>query len=160
MSHRDVTSPDAFDRAQRRADAVKLRAQGMTLREIAAQLGVAVGTVHADIQRALEDVPAEAVGTLRAVWGDRLDQGVRLVMDQIKAGNLDAVDKLVRLTDRAAKLYGLDAPRQVEMMGATDLDLDAALREYRDSIIASMSPRGPEPIRDYSDDEINQDQED
>ena len=41
---------------------------------------------------------------------------------------LQAVDRLLKIADRRAKLLGLDAPKRVEVSDGTP-DLDAAVRE-------------------------------
>ena len=125
---RGKTSSQAIDRAERRDKAVRLRREGLTLREIAARLGISPATAHEDISRALADIPAESVEELRTVWGERLEAATAVVMPQVEAGDLDAVDRLVRLTDRAAKLYGLDAPANIQVQSAqAEVDLDATV---------------------------------
>lgn len=127
-SRQGQTSPQAIDRATRRAEAVKLRHQGHTLREIATQLGVSPATVHGDIQQALADVPAEGVQELRALWHERLEAATTVLMPQVREGNLEAVDRLIRLSQRAAQLQGLDAPTQMEWNTGADLDIDGAVQ--------------------------------
>lgn len=135
------TTPQAIERAERRARAVQLRADGHTIRQVAQELGISPTTAHEDIQRALAEVPAESVDQLRAIWGQRLESAVSLVMDQIvNEKDVDAVPQLVALTNRAARLWGLDSPTQVSMVGATDIDLDQALRDYRDALIGPVEP--------------------
>lgn len=127
-SRRGQTSSQAIDRAERRDSAVQLRREGLTLRQIAARLGISPATAHEDISRALADIPAESVEELRTVWGERLESATAVVMPQVEAGDLDAVDRLVRLTDRAAKLYGLDAPANIQVQSAqAEVDLDATV---------------------------------
>ena len=85
---RGQTSPQAIDRAERRDKAVRLRREGLTLRQIAARLGVSPATVHEDISRALEDTPAESVEELRTVWGERLEAATAVVMPLVADGDL------------------------------------------------------------------------
>lgn len=129
MPRSDHTGIDAIERAQRRARAVELRSDGRTIRQIAEELGVSVATVHDDIQRALDAVPAEAVGTLRMQEQERLDRLQQAVWGAAMDGDLSAVDRALKIIERRCKLMGLDSPQQVEMVGATDLDLDAAVRD-------------------------------
>lgn len=130
------TDAAAIERANRRKQAVELRAQGHTLRQIAEQLGVAVSTVHADIERAIKEIPNEEVTTLRAIWGDRLEAAVKIVMPQIREGDLKAIDKLIALANRASRLHGLDQPTQVEVAGV-DVDLDRAMGDLKAALNGS-----------------------
>ena len=48
--------------------------------------------------------------------------------DHREKPGLEAVDRLVRLTDRAAKLYGLDAPANIQVQSEQmEVDLDATV---------------------------------
>lgn len=68
------TSAEQVRIAQRRAKAIELRAQNLSLREIARRLEVAISTVHGDLEKATADlVPMEAVETVRARELDRFD---------------------------------------------------------------------------------------
>lgn len=126
---RGKTTAEAIDRAERRARAVDLRAEGHTLREIADKLGVSVSTAASDIDRALSEVPADSVDLLRRLWGQRLDALLKAVWTSAMSGNLDAVDKAVKIADRAAKLYGLDAPQQISM-STTGTDIEQAVNQF------------------------------
>lgn len=150
MRNRGMTTPDALARAHRRAEAVRLRAEGLTIRQISARLDVSVGTVHADLDRALRDVPAEDVDALRAVELDRLDALHRAVWEEALQGNLGAVDRALRISAQRCRLMGLDAPQRVAMT-STDLDLDAAVAAL---VEAAQTPVEHDPILDYSDDEL------
>lgn len=62
-----------IDTARKDAHMAELRAQGLNYREIALAMDTAVSTVHRSVQRAIRDVPVEAVGDLRQIHGDQLD---------------------------------------------------------------------------------------
>lgn len=126
---RGKTTAEAIDRAERRARAVDLRAEGHTIREVAEKLGISPSTAAGDINRALSEHPAEGVDLLRRLWGQRLDALLRAVWPAAMAGNLDAVDKAVKIADRAAKLYGLDAPQHISM-STTGADIEQAVNQF------------------------------
>ena len=83
-------------------------------RRIAAQLGVGLATINRDIkalnaewrERALADVAHE-----KAVDLDRLEHMIAAVWPAALLGHLGAVDRVMRLLERKAKLLGLDAPQ-------------------------------------------------
>lgn len=114
--------------AERDAAACRLRARGMTFQQIADQLGYADrSTAHRAVKNAIAAVPVHDVDELRQLQGDTLD-AIRMQLWAIirNAGAADAaapgarrggpavvlqaVDRLLRVEERAARLYGLDAP--------------------------------------------------
>lgn len=122
------TAATAIERAERRAQAVHLRREGLTLREVADRLGVSVYTAWNDIQTAVRDIPKEEADLLRQQEADRLDNLQRAVWDDAIAGDLHAVDRVLKIIERRCRLLGLDAPTRIEYPAA-DLDLDAAVRD-------------------------------
>lgn len=104
------TEPDAFTRAERRNRAVALRRGGMTIREISTELEVAPSTAWADIKVALAEIPAEDAEQLRQQEVDRLDALQRAIWDAALAGNLHALDRMLKAIDRRCRLLGLDLP--------------------------------------------------
>jgi len=95
-------------------DALRLRSEGLSYREIAERLGVDTSTAYRRVQRALSAVPAEDVETHRALELDRLDALQRAVWDKAIDGNLNALDRVLAIMSRRSKLLGLDAPQRRE----------------------------------------------
>jgi hypothetical protein len=105
---------------QRRAKVVKLRVAGWSIRDIAAHLNVSVGLVHGDLSEVLvrtREQANESVKVERELSIERLETAIKKIWDQVEGGDLDAVDRLVRLEQRLAKLQGLDAPTKQELSG-------------------------------------------
>lgn len=125
---KDQSTTTAISRAERRARAVNLRREGLTLREVADELDVSVYTAWNDIQTAIRDIPKEEADLLRQQEADRLDALQRAVWDAALAGDLPAVDRALKIIERRCRLLGLDAPTRIEYP-AVDLDLDAAVRD-------------------------------
>jgi hypothetical protein len=99
----------------RRARAIKLRVEGNTYQQIADKLECSLYTAHTDVQAVLQErreQAAEDADQVRDVELERLDLGIALVVKQIGKGNLAAVDRLVKLTERRCKMLGLDAPER------------------------------------------------
>jgi urease accessory protein UreE len=61
------------EQAKLDAEAMELRAQGLSLPKIAARLDIGVSTAHDRVKRALAAVPLEAVETYRAIQLERLE---------------------------------------------------------------------------------------
>jgi hypothetical protein len=127
-------SAPRVDAAERDAPAMELRALGATFRQIAERLGVSVSTAHKCVDRGLAATRQEPSAKLRILERERLDhlqretarvlaaahvvvQGGKVVVDEdtgqplVDHGpRLAAVNTLLRVMERRAKLEGLDAP--------------------------------------------------
>lgn len=170
-----------FDRdpetARRDAEACRLRAQNLSYRQIAAELGVDVHTAYDAVQRGLRDTlqePADEVRRLELERLDELAQQARKVMlgthYLINQGNvvrltrrgapleddgpvLAAIDRLLKIQERRARLLGLDAPQRVSIdaqnLGEEIRDLIAALvtgdeEDLDEGQAAELGPDGPD----------------
>lgn len=112
--------------AQRRKKILAMRLAGATLAEIGEAVGLDKSTVSHDINTALADIPRAEANQLRQQEVHRLDRLQRAVWTSALSGDLPAMDRVIRIIDRRAKLLGLDAPQQVEI-SAGNVDLDATV---------------------------------
>ena len=100
--------------ALRVATALELRAKKMRLVDIAAQCGYAsAGACYNAMQRELQRIVVENVEELRREEADGLDKleaecWKRLEEEGFEKAKLFAVDRILRIKDRRAKLMGLD----------------------------------------------------
>lgn len=103
---------------ERRLRTIELRKAGLSLRQIAGQTGVSVVTAKKDLDRALADLLAEQnarTEELRALELERLDKmfmslWMKAYDDRGRAIDYGAIDRLLRIAERRAKLLGLDMP--------------------------------------------------
>lgn len=104
--------------AEKRRQAMQLRTAGATYEEIARTLGYSSRSAayHA-VQKALKDMLQEPADDLRKVEAERLDKLQRALWKQAMDGNQGAVDRVLRIMERRAKLLGLDAPVKQEVSG-------------------------------------------
>lgn len=128
----------------RRSKAFDLRVDGKTYRQIAAALGVDVRTAYTDVQAVMERTKKETNETAehwRQISLARLEKALSTVKDAFKAVLIDpqtgmpiddtqnhdlrlkAIDRLIKLEERKAKLLGMDAPAKVEA-AVTNVSLD------------------------------------
>jgi hypothetical protein len=95
----------------RHTEALKLRSAGATYREIAAALGYADGSAaRKAVYSALDDVRAEPAAEVRILEAARLDKMLQSRWDKALAGDNKAMEIVLSLMERRAKLLGLDAP--------------------------------------------------
>lgn len=121
---------------ERRAKAFELRQRGATFQAIADELEYASKqAAWYDVQAALRDARdlyEDDLAALRSFELERLDMLSRTAWEHADAGDIKALDVLLRIADRRSKLLGLDQPIKHEI---TD---DAIEREVRrlEAIIA------------------------
>src|SRR5262249_14892377 len=102
--------------AERRTQALALRRAGKHYSEIAAALGCSESRAHQIVTLELERInterseQAEAVRTLEL---QRLDVLLGAVWEKAQAGDVQAIDRVLSIQARRAKLLGLDAPSKV-----------------------------------------------
>lgn len=113
-THRNGT-PAALT-AQRRARAVELAVQGLSFAAIGEQLDCDASTAWRAVTGALREHVPENVEELRRLEGARLDALQVALWPQAMAGDAAAVRAVVRICERRARLFGLDAPLQVEVV--------------------------------------------
>jgi len=140
----------SLENAERDARAVALRTRGASYQQIADELKYADrATAYRAVKAMLLAIPAKQVAELRAVEGERLDrltaeafavlerdhlhvsQGGKIVRDDDGQLVLDdgpklaAINTLVRIAERRARLFGLDAPVKVNATLSAADELDA-----------------------------------
>lgn len=119
--------------ALRDAEACRLRGRGMGYLKIAEQLGYADASgAHRAVQRGLQSIRQESAEELRRIELERLDdmyERTLAVLERthpaVSAGKvldveddgprLAAVDRLLRIQERRARLLGLDAPQRLSV---------------------------------------------
>ena len=112
-------SPRAIAVAEKRAQALRLRARGETFRRIAETLGVTTGRAHQLVDEAMRETVQEPAEHLRQIELARLDMMMPAVMEKARRGRLRSVYTILRIMERRARLLGLDASpdHDAEMSG-------------------------------------------
>ena len=129
--------------AQRRNAAIKLRIAGATWDDIAQQLGYgSKATAHSDVRDALRQGLEELAlnrEELRQLEMDRIDRLTMALWTKAMAGDTKAVDSINRLRIQYARLLGLEAPIQHEV-----ITIDAVTAEIQ-RLEAKLGRRAPAP---------------
>jgi len=106
--------------ASRRIQVLELRKAGASMRQIAKTLHVAVSTAHRDLWQALDELAKEQrdkAEPLRQLELERLDRYVLALDGAISQGDPRAIAAAVRIMERRARLFGLDAVTKHEVTG-------------------------------------------
>lgn len=111
---------------ERRAKVLEMRLQGHSIGTIAATLGISTHLAAAHLANALDGLVVDNATQLRQLELERLDRMLTALDDGIGNGDPKAVTAAIRISERRAKLLGLDKPIQVE---ATVVTVDLIDRE-------------------------------
>jgi hypothetical protein len=98
--------------------ALELRASGASFRQIGEALSVSKPRAFRIVRKALDELVLHCQDTaerVRQLELHRLDR-YRLALDSRKS-DPRTVDTLIRISERVAKLHGLDAPQRIEASG-------------------------------------------
>ena len=110
------TSSQRLKATKNRTEAVKLRSTGMTLEQIGNELGVSTSMAFKYIQTALEDLALkqfEETQEYRALQMLRLEGLLSIAWKYAEQGDLNAIDKAIKITDQLSKLMNLYAPIKI-----------------------------------------------
>lgn len=127
-----INTANGYERTQDDAQAVsetlKLRAQGLTYREIGERLSIDPSTAQRRVKRGLAETICESVDEMRRLEGERLDALQLALWPKAMEGNAQAVRAILTISERRAKLYGLDQPHQVtiEQWSMESIDAEVA----------------------------------
>ena len=112
---KDKTGKDLPEIVERRRKALELRKAGVTYDAIARQLGYAnEGGAFKAVQAALRTTLREPADDVRKLELERLDRLTLALWPRAQQGEAEAIDRVLKLMDRRAKLLGLDAPTKTE----------------------------------------------
>lgn len=163
---------ESIDTAARDGNAARMRVEGKTYQQIADALGFAdKGTAHHAVERALLAARREPAELLQRVWAARLEEmytlvndiakgthyahsGGRLIMAPVPHGekfeplvdpgpNLAAFSGLLRIAERHAKLFGLDAPVKFEHLTLDAVQAQIAALEAEATDAAARAEGAP-----------------
>jgi hypothetical protein len=110
------TSPAKVADAVRRAKALELRLAGRTFDEIAAELDYADRTTaYRAVERALTGLGRHDAEQLRDLDLARLERLFAAVWPAASAGELDAVDRALKIIERRGRILGYERPSLVHI---------------------------------------------
>jgi hypothetical protein len=117
---RGKSSASSIARAERDRDWIELRRQGLIESEIASRYDVRQQTVSKAILKYVRNLPALAADDLRRLEAERLDALSAALAPAIAKGDPRSIEAAVRISERRAKLLGLDAPNTHRITGPGD----------------------------------------
>ena len=107
------SDPEVFEKEVK---VVNMRRLGFTFEAIAKEVGyVNAGGAYKAFQRGMREIIVEDVEEIRLVELDRLDIAQRAIMPAVMKGRIPAINTMLKLSERRARLLGLDAPVKHEL---------------------------------------------
>lgn len=129
----------AADVIERERRVLELRRAGVSFDVIATQVGYRDrGAAYKAYKRALARTLQQPAAELRDLEVDRLDRLLTAVWPKALRGDLAAVDRVLRVAERRARLLGLDAP--VSAVSASTPARDVEVEQVAAEIIALTMP--------------------
>lgn len=155
MSRPGASRPARIDHRGRAAQAVRLRTEGLTYREIADQLDYpSENAANKAVLGLLRRAETEAVDALRTLEVGRLDllwskalRGIVASETSPQGVSAPLISAAVRVSERRARLLGLDAPTQIDA-SVSPVDIKAAQDEFErllDMAYATPPEEAPGP---------------
>jgi len=105
------TSARRIQAAERQAKAVQMRMEGANYEAIGREIGTTAMGAHKAVTKWLDTVrnqTAETAAQMLTVELARLDELQSSLWQDAKAGKLPVIDRVLAISDRRAKLLGLD----------------------------------------------------
>lgn len=142
MSSGNAFSARRVTAIQRQQRAVELRRAGYSYREIGKAIGIGTTSAHRLVTRAVVETRkaiAEDVNEMRALELSRLDALLGGLWADARRGHLGAIDRVLRIMERRAKLLGLDAPLKGARTSSTADDYEHGVTSYVVPVPPTMS---------------------
>lgn len=112
MAPESKTSKRRLEARERWIAALELRKKGLTFDAIAQELGYAGRQQsYTAVMKALKETLREPSDELRSLEAERLDTITDALWGDAKRGDTGAIDRILKIMERRAKLLGLDVPK-------------------------------------------------
>lgn len=114
------SSPVKARKVENQARALELRRAGLGFEAIGAQLGIKKSQAHRLVVSGLAEARAQVAASadeLRSEELSRLDGMLMGLWPRARKGEVAAVDRVLKISERRAKLLGLDAPERKQLEG-------------------------------------------
>jgi len=130
--------PDAILDTQKKMQIMQLRVAGWAIWQIAEHLKLEANSIHNHIFDQLaswRDMTQEMSNELRELELQRLDEFLRALWPKIQQGNAKSIETALKVSERRAKLLGLDSPDRKE------ITLDATVQTLNHTELVSEYSR-------------------
>lgn len=123
------TSSCRVQKAEKMTAALELRKEGHSLQAIADSLQCSKTYAHKLVSESLRELAKQseqAAEELRELESTRLDALWEASYERAKEGDMSAINTCIRISERRAKLFGLDGTQKMEYSGGVAISLQLA----------------------------------
>jgi len=154
-----------ISRAERAGQALDLRKSGLTFRQIGERMGVTEQHAHRLVTQELARLNAKRAESAEAVTRleiERLDRLLAAVWEKAMAGELAAIDRVLSIMARRAKLLGIDLEKTTTpSVSLNNINVNAKLSDHEralaiQSVLARVGQQDPGPAPAGADDAAGQ----
>jgi hypothetical protein len=111
----------------RRVKALSLRMAGLTYAQVGEQLSISEEGARDLVERTLGPGDHTAADTMRELEGQRLDRAQAAIWTRVIAGDDKAIQTFLHLSQRRARLFGLDMPTKIDLSVSVRQEMETAL---------------------------------
>jgi transposase len=115
----------------RRVEALSLKLAGVSTAQIAQRMGIKPDTVRHLINRTLQTAENRAAEEMRELENARLDRAQAAIWSNVLAGDYRAVTVFLQISQRRARLNGLDSPASVVISPNVGGEMERALSDLQ-----------------------------
>ena len=125
MNRRNKSAPSTLIRNEKAWQCFELRKAGATWQQIADRgIYADKATAYNAVMRLIEATQTEVGEDLRTVMNARFDAALLAIWPRVQQGELEAIDRMLKIEAQRAKLYGIEAPTRTEITGADGGPID------------------------------------
>ena len=106
---------EAAKREVRRKQVAANLLAGLTYRQMAGALGVGIGTIARDVKIIMGRWAREHVESVKQLMEARFDRALNAIWDDVRDGNIAAINTMLKIEEQRAKLGGLNAPVKADV---------------------------------------------
>ena len=129
--HSNIADARRKKQRARRIEAMSLKLAGVSTAQIAERMGIKPDTVRHLINRTLQTAENRAAEEMRELENARLDRAQAAIWSQVLAGDHRAVMVFLQISQRRAKLNGLDSPASVVISPNVRMEMERALSDLQ-----------------------------
>lgn len=139
MGRNQYTRANSAKVAEEQAECYRLKLKALSVRQIARETGLSVGTVHNRLNAHIAELVLPLADEVRKVELDRLDTWLARLEERLDAGEdpVRVVPVAIKVAERRARMLGTDAPERADVtvheVTQQDIELMELLAEARAS---------------------------
>lgn len=135
------TSESTIKIHEKQDRALELRLAGYSLEQVAKAVGYGTPSgAHGAIAQALKRQPPSPADELRELESKRMDRLIRALWTRAMRGDLQAIDRILHIMVRRARLLGLDRP-------PAPIDVNVIITDYAERMAKETGLDAQELIR-------------